>query len=68
MTNIDQQKSYSSERNLYIALVKHGLNAADPIIVRNREGRWTAIFTVARLNRGGFPLIAPCHRGFLIVN
>lgn len=68
MTNIDNQKSYSSERNLQTALIKHGLNTANPIIVRNREGRWTAIFTAARLDRAGLPLIAPCHRGFLTVN
>ncbi|HXQ36084.1 MAG TPA: hypothetical protein VN843_18865 [Anaerolineales bacterium] len=42
--NIDNAKSYASEETLMKALQKHGLDKMRPIIVRNREGRFTAIF------------------------
>lgn len=42
--NIDNSISYATEANLNKALAKHGLDQMMPLIVRNREGRFTAIF------------------------
>jgi 3-mercaptopyruvate sulfurtransferase SseA len=43
--NIDTAKSYATEENLTKALTKLGIADWHPMIVRNREGRFTAVFT-----------------------
>jgi hypothetical protein len=45
--SIDTSKSYATEKNLMKALTKLGLAGRHPMVVRNREGRWTAIFSVS---------------------
>lgn len=42
--NIDTAKSYATEENLSKALAKLGLSEKSHIVVRNRAGRFTAIF------------------------
>jgi len=64
-TNIDNARNYATERTLVKALEKRGLNDFDPIVVRNRAGRWTAIFSIARV--GHDAMIIP-HHGFILVN
>jgi hypothetical protein len=49
--NIDTAKSYATEANLLKALEKHGLAEARYMVVRNRAGRFTAIFS---LSQNGF--------------
>jgi hypothetical protein len=44
MLNIDTSKSYATENNLIVALTKLGIVNDRPLIVRNREGRYTAVF------------------------
>lgn len=44
MLNIDTCKSYATEDNLMKALKKLGFDQDRPLIVRNREGRFTAVF------------------------
>lgn len=42
--NIDTATSYATEDNLRKALDRKGLANYRPLVVRNRAGRWTAIF------------------------
>lgn len=42
--NIDKSRSYATEEGLLRALEKLGLLDMRPIVVCNREGRFTAIF------------------------
>lgn len=37
-------RSFATEKNLRAALTKHGFDKLPHVIVRNAEGRWTAIF------------------------
>lgn len=43
---LDECKSYASEANLMKGLKKHGLLVYRPLICRNSEGRWTAVFSL----------------------
>lgn len=42
--NIDNAKSYATEANLMKALERLGFAEDRPLVVRNRAGRYTAIF------------------------
>lgn len=42
--NIDECKSYATEQRLTAYLKKYGLEKFRPVVVRNRDGRWTAVF------------------------
>jgi hypothetical protein len=42
--NIDTCRSYATEDNLMQALTKYDLIECRPLVVRNREGRFTAVF------------------------
>jgi hypothetical protein len=44
LLNIDNSKSYATEANLTAALAKNGLDKCNHLVVRNRDGRWTAVF------------------------
>lgn len=44
MLNIDTCRSYATEANLMKALEKLGFDKDKPLVVRNREGRFTAVF------------------------
>ena len=69
MTKIDDCKSYATEANLLKALERFSLINENPIVVRNREGRWTAIFSIAQtsMRNGGYLGFASQH-GFMTVN
>lgn len=60
--NIDNSKSYSSETNLHKALSKIGYQPEEYLTVRNREGRWTAVFSFSVHG------IQPAHLGFMTMN
>jgi hypothetical protein len=47
LMNIDTAKSYATETNLMVALHNMGLADSNPMVVRNRDGRWTAIFSAS---------------------
>ena len=66
--NIDTAKSYSTEPLLERAIIRMDLHKARYIVVCNRKGRFTAIFTVARCNAAGINAGEPAQRGFFIVN
>ena len=44
--DIDNSKSYATEENLIKALRKQGLDTMRPLIVCNRQGRFTAVFGI----------------------
>ena len=66
MLNIDNAKSFATEANLMKALERAGLANARPLIVRNREGRWTAIFGAALSGMVNPASIA--HTGFMVLS
>ncbi len=66
--NIDTARSYATESGLEAALLKMGLETAKPLIVCNREGRFTPIFTAARCAIAQLNVGIPPHHGFFIVN
>jgi hypothetical protein len=61
--SIDTSKSYATEKNLMKALTKLGLADRNPMVVRNREGRWTAIFSIS-LGRFDGDLMKAARHGF----
>ncbi|UGY15180.1 hypothetical protein HAP48_0042760 [Bradyrhizobium septentrionale] len=67
--NIDNAKSYATEANLMKALATLGLDQMRPVIVRNREGRFTAIFG---LHLSGMAcsgnVMAAANHGFKTIN
>lgn len=67
--NIADSKSYATKKNLEAALAKAGLASKHPIIVRNDEGRWTAIFGLhlSGMAETGDVMFAARH-GFLTIN
>ena len=42
--SLNESRSYATEANLLAALRKLGFENDRPLIARNHEGRWTAIF------------------------
>lgn len=53
--NIDKAKSYATEANLMAALDRLGFADKRPMVVRNRTGRWTAIFSLSHAGiEGGY--------------
>lgn len=67
--NIDTAKSYATEKNLMDALKRLGLDDQKPLVVRNRAGRWTAVFHIAHSSEGraGNVMFAANH-GFKTFN
>jgi hypothetical protein len=67
--NIDTAKSYATEANLMIALAKCGLDQGKPLIVRNRAGRFTAVFGlhISGLATTGNVTFA-AHHGFMTID
>jgi hypothetical protein len=61
--NIDTSKSYATEENLMKALRKLGLADRKPMVVCNRAGRFTAIFSVS-LGRFDGDLMKAARHGF----
>jgi len=59
--NIDTAKSYATEENLMKALSKFGLADHKPLVVRNREGRFTAIFSISHGDFKGDIMCAARH-------
>jgi hypothetical protein len=58
MLNIDTAKSFATEENLEQALTKANIKDKHHVVVRNRAGRWTAIFLHSFLNPGDAGYIA----------
>jgi hypothetical protein len=65
LLDIDNSRSYKSEQLLMVALRNYGLDTCRPLIVRNRAGRYTAVFGVSFL-RGNVTAAARC--GFMTIN
>ena len=66
MFDIDTSRSYATEENLNKGLTKLALESIPHITVRNRQGRYTAIFPYSRL--GDVPAIHVADAGFMVVN
>ena len=65
--NIDNSRSYKTEANLVKALEALGLDDTwRKIVVRNREGRFTAIFPVSQ-NLSNVNVCDMAHHGFMVV-
>ena len=64
--NIDTAKSYATRENLMKALEKIGLDKAQPLVVRNSEGRWTSVFGY-HLSGTQNPF-SIAHHGFPVIN
>jgi hypothetical protein len=60
----DDSKSYASEARLLAALEHNGLHDCRPLIVRNRAGRWTAVFSATFLRAISRPIIKAARAGF----
>ena len=63
--NIDNSKSYKTEKNLERALDRDGLHDFRRLVVCNRAGRFTAIFPLAWNEQCNAGLIA--HLGYFVV-
>jgi len=61
MLNIDSSKSYATEENLIKALKKLRVPSGY-VIVKNRQGRWTAVFS---FHVHGVRMV---HEGFMTIN
>jgi len=64
--NVDSSKSYATQENLMKALEKMDLLRFRPVVVRNKEGRWMAIFGYS-LSQHQNPA-SICHLGFMVIN
>lgn len=66
---LDECKSYATEAALMKKLEKAHLLDKMPVICRNREGRWTAVFGLdnAMKGQGGYLGFAAQH-GFLTIS
>jgi len=64
--DINSCRSYATRENLKKNLAKLGLDKHRPIIVRNDQGRWTAIFGYTL---SGYPNPATiAHMGYMVIN
>lgn len=68
MININNARSYSDETRLWKALEKLGLHGARPLVVCNRDGRFTAVFGVAALANLGISAGTPATNGFPVIS
>lgn len=60
LNDIDTAKSYATEDNLLAALAKLHFAPELAMVVRNRAGRWTAVFHLRDYGA------APAHAGFKV--
>lgn len=69
LMNIDTSRSYATEANLLKALQQLGLAGMRPLVVRNREGRWTAVFGLhlSGMAKSGDVMAAASH-GFKTID
>lgn len=63
--SIDTCRSYATETNLVRALTSLGLNRARPLVVRNRAGRFTAVFGYGSL--GNIMPVLVANAGFMVI-
>jgi hypothetical protein len=61
MLNIDNSRSYATEANLLKAIKKLRVDKGY-VVVKNRQGRWTAIFSYHVHG------VRPVHYGFMTIN
>jgi len=65
VNNIDTARSYATEELLERGLTCwFGETVPRHMNVRNREGRWTAVFTVTDVRASGYSIAYPAHCGF----
>lgn len=65
--DIDAMKSYVTEANLMTALRRLGLDTRCPLVVCNRQGRFTAVFGLHNANVQGDMSFAARH-GFMTID
>ncbi len=66
--NIDDSRSYKTEGNLLHALNIQGLADVPKLVVCNRKGRFTAIFTLNRLIKADIPMMEVVEAGFPVIS
>lgn len=66
--NSKYTRSYATKVALEKALEKFGFADKRPVIVRNDEGRWTAIFGVSLSGLNGGYIAVFAEKGFLTIN
>ena len=67
MLDVDNAKSYVKESTLMATLEATGFIKGRPIVVCNRQGRFTAVFASTHLVAAGIPVIHPAEAGFPVV-
>jgi hypothetical protein len=65
--NIDLAKSYATEDNLDRALDKTCLKPVPALVVRNRAGRFTAVYSKSMLDAHQIPFILAAQMGFKVL-
>jgi hypothetical protein len=67
--NTKYTRSYKTRAALEAAIVKFGFNGPldKYVVVRNDEGRWTAIFSSLRFRQEGGYVCMYAERGFLTI-
>lgn len=64
MPDIDKCRSYATEERLMNSLQGRGLHDWRYVVVRNRAGRWTAIFAGTQSAQRN--IYSPAHDGFMV--
>lgn len=66
--DIGNARSYKTEANLLAALATFGLAEVPRLVVCNREGRFTAIFTAGRTTQESIPVMQVAQAGFPVIS
>lgn len=64
--SIETSTSYATEKNLLRALEQKGVDKLHRVVVRNSQGRWTAIFPFSRIQGTTNPFLL-ASLGFMVL-
>ena len=62
---LDHARDFASRKNLIDALTERKLDTCRFLVVRNEQGRWTAIFPASSLQNGMARVVA--ENGFMVL-
>jgi len=68
IVDIDDARSYATEANLEKALLTFGMVNIPRVVVRNRAGRFTAIFTHGRVEAMSMNHMFILSKGFPVIS
>jgi len=60
-------KTFATQKNLEVCLLKVGLYKGGPLMVRTPSGRFTAVFPRSALDRANIPVGGVAHFGFKVL-